>query len=509
MIRDGGVARLNSFTIKGMELAIGVFSDGSILDISNSKIESCFSGIDASGRSIIQVTNTDFIFHEDNWTKLYPAISTFGDVIYSHNGGSIDNYETGINLLYNNNLSEIEDISIKNAGTAINLDESNANINNLNIIDNYYGIYALQDSIMNESININITNSNISNNEIGVKAERFQTKVAVSDTTISNNTKYGVQVQKQATVLIGENVDFSNNSNDVYSNVLSDIVSSLFVDILPYLGDGKGIMEDFRGRNLINDQELSKIDKGLAFLCLSEIKSVKKSLGKISDLIELRKLRKIAKLTDEKFISTAKFLLSNYGDEAYQYIEKYLDDFAKAFIDNGDIVIRLSQKYGDDAAALISKHGEEAVYLIDKYGEEAVKGLKESLDIVFGTGKAGEGFLYDLVVQGLKNQHGDDIIDTIDTVKMTQKYINTAEGRRFIDVFDPVNRVAHESKVGYASLTDFIKKQVLKDAELLKSKQAEEVMWHFFKSDTTDKVGASKQLLKFLKDNGIKYIIHE
>lgn len=70
-------------------------------------------------------------------------------------------------------------------------------------------------------------------------------------------------------------------------------------------------------------------------------------------------------------------------------------------------------------------------------------------------------------------------------------------------------RTAHESKVGYVAATDFIKKQAAKDAELLATKQVDEVVWHFFRSADTQKIGPSAPLKKLLENYGIKVVIYE
>ena len=88
----------------------------------------------------------------------------------------------------------------------------------------------------------------------------------------------------------------------------------------------------------------------------------------------------------------------------------------------------------------------------------------------------------------------------------SQKCFDTSMGRRFVDQF--ADGIAHESKVGYTSLTKRIRTQILKDAELLTGGDIKGAVWHFYKSSTTGKIGASKPLLKFLGENGIKYIIH-
>lgn len=70
------------------------------------------------------------------------------------------------------------------------------------------------------------------------------------------------------------------------------------------------------------------------------------------------------------------------------------------------------------------------------------------------------------------------------------------------------DNIAHESKVGYTTLTQRVKTQILKDAELIKTEEINGAHWHFFTSGVTGKGGASQQLLDFLTENGIKYTIH-
>ena len=68
--------------------------------------------------------------------------------------------------------------------------------------------------------------------------------------------------------------------------------------------------------------------------------------------------------------------------------------------------------------------------------------------------------------------------------------------------------LAHESKVGRVTLSGFVKKQVNKDAWLLVKKYVSKVVWHFFRSAVTGKIGGSKSLLKYLRDNKIKIQYH-
>lgn len=104
------------------------------------------------------------------------------------------------------------------------------------------------------------------------------------------------------------------------------------------------------------------------------------------------------------------------------------------------------------------------------------------------TGKIGENFLKSL--GGTPNKH-----------------FPTSDGARFVDRF--VDGVAHESKVGYQTLNADIKRQIAKDAEILKaSGQVEAVVWHFFRSPITGEMGMSKQLEQALRNAGFDIVEH-
>ena len=68
--------------------------------------------------------------------------------------------------------------------------------------------------------------------------------------------------------------------------------------------------------------------------------------------------------------------------------------------------------------------------------------------------------------------------------------------------------MAHESKVGYTSLTKFVSKQIQKDALLLKEGTIKGSQWHFFRSPVTAKIGPTRPLQKALEDAGIRIVIH-
>ncbi|HYE71050.1 MAG TPA: RHS repeat-associated core domain-containing protein, partial [Aquabacterium sp.] len=71
-----------------------------------------------------------------------------------------------------------------------------------------------------------------------------------------------------------------------------------------------------------------------------------------------------------------------------------------------------------------------------------------------------------------------------------------------------LNGVAYESKVGYTSLTDFVRLQIQKDVWLREAGYVNSVEWHFFGSPITNRVGLSKPLQDELTANGIQFFVH-
>jgi len=64
----------------------------------------------------------------------------------------------------------------------------------------------------------------------------------------------------------------------------------------------------------------------------------------------------------------------------------------------------------------------------------------------------------------------------------------------------------HRAKT--VSKTQFIQKQIEKDVELVQTGKIKAAHWHFYRSPTTGKIGASRPLLKLLDDCNIKVTIH-
>ena len=88
----------------------------------------------------------------------------------------------------------------------------------------------------------------------------------------------------------------------------------------------------------------------------------------------------------------------------------------------------------------------------------------------------------------------------------SQVRFETSQGARIVDQL--VKGAAHESKVGYTTLTKSIQKQIAKDIELMSKKEIKSSTWHFFKSPVTGKGGASQPLLNELQNKGIKVVNH-
>lgn len=183
--------------------------------------------------------------------------------------------------------------------------------------------------------------------------------------------------------------------------------------------------------------------------------------------------------------------------------EKYVDPsghFVETALDVGNTFYSAYQLYQEPSwanAGYLLWNGASVVvpFVPGSYSVKAIKnadkiaeGIKISNKLAFSGGKAGEQYLAKLV--GGKSQ----------------VYFKPAgggfKGGRYVDQL--ADGIAHESKVGYNTLTQSVRTQVLKDAQLIKEGQIEGATWHFFKSANTGKIGASKQLLDFLKQNGIK-----
>lgn len=78
-----------------------------------------------------------------------------------------------------------------------------------------------------------------------------------------------------------------------------------------------------------------------------------------------------------------------------------------------------------------------------------------------------------------------------------------------VRIFDVVvDNVAHESKVGFNSLTPEVRAQINSDAYLIKTGEIKGAHWHFYPSAHTNQLGATKPLLDLLEEKGIAFTIH-
>ncbi len=170
-----------------------------------------------------------------------------------------------------------------------------------------------------------------------------------------------------------------------------------------------------------------------------------------------------------------------------------VDTYTSAFSDIQESVNTLTDanaSTADKVMAGVSLASELAPVSVGDAKEigKTVKGLTKDYSKIGATGKVGE--------EVLKQLGGD-----------SQKTFKTSQGIRRVDQFS--KGVAHESKVGYQSLTKGIKSQIQKDAELMESNAANGATWHFFESLVTGKNGPSKPLMDELRKNNIKVEIHE
>jgi hypothetical protein len=85
-------------------------------------------------------------------------------------------------------------------------------------------------------------------------------------------------------------------------------------------------------------------------------------------------------------------------------------------------------------------------------------------------------------------------------VAKNAKPLGTSIGKRVNDFI--VDGIAYEAKAGVnVGLTSSIRTQILKDAELIATKQISGAEWHFYQ-------GVQQEVLDFLASNRIKAVVH-
>ena len=141
----------------------------------------------------------------------------------------------------------------------------------------------------------------------------------------------------------------------------------------------------------------------------------------------------------------------------------------------------------ETTAYYIGEFGDAAIGIVLSLGTSAGLQAASTSTRIGATGEVGEAALREL---------GGE----------SQVFFRTSQGARYVDQM--VAGVAHESKVGYTSLTSRVARQIAKDAELVNSGQVQGAVWHFFRSPATGQVGPSGPLLTALKEAGITAIIH-
>lgn len=90
-------------------------------------------------------------------------------------------------------------------------------------------------------------------------------------------------------------------------------------------------------------------------------------------------------------------------------------------------------------------------------------------------------------------------MDVRDQVQLDRMVFDTPHGQRRIDNYLPETRQAVESKYVRITASARTKKQILKDAYLLKEGAVSEVIWVLF-------YGGSSRVMQMLKDNNIQVV---
>jgi hypothetical protein len=165
-----------------------------------------------------------------------------------------------------------------------------------------------------------------------------------------------------------------------------------------------------------------------------------------------------------------------------------------------------------DAEAHTLEH-QEAMLVIAEAIEDHVDALLGfgvgAIGQVFGKGaQTGAGSVDDIANAysriGSTGKVGEDALKLLGA--RSQAYFPTSMGGRRVDQL--VLGVAHEAKVGYVSLGKDVAKQIAKDVELVQTNAVAEVIWHFFRSPVTGRIGGSAPLYEQLRKAGIGIVVH-
>ncbi|QBE48447.1 binary toxin-like calcium binding domain-containing protein [Leucobacter triazinivorans] len=115
-------------------------------------------------------------------------------------------------------------------------------------------------------------------------------------------------------------------------------------------------------------------------------------------------------------------------------------------------------------------------------------------------GPAGEASL-----ERMLSAHGEIVETQVRASTVDCVEVCNANARIFDAVVDDV---AHESKVGFNSLTSSVRAQINSDAYLVETGVIYSAHWHFYPSAHTSQLGASKPVLDLLEEKGISFTIH-
>ena len=133
-------------------------------------------------------------------------------------------------------------------------------------------------------------------------------------------------------------------------------------------------------------------------------------------------------------------------------------------------------------------------FLVKEYAKSAIKISTSNIEFSSKMSKI-----------GASGEIGENYLKSLGGASQVHFATEVGKGGRYVDQF--VSGVAYEAKTGYTTLTESVKMQIAKDAELLansKTTGVKKVVWTFYESPVTGKAGASKPLQEALKNAGIE-----
>lgn len=333
------------------------------------------------------------------------------------------------------------------------------------------------------------------------------------DKQIANNALYKVQNAFGSAQVVADITEIALSIGIPEAGVAIDIVKGLSAVIIATNsfeenGDSRTTAISKAVYYVLKDYAVTEVMSAVSLGLLSKVSKVTKKMG-IFDNYSDDIIDKATKILDSKVSSKkiAENVFEELKEKTSKIIKKSVKDnftgkqIVNEVYENNNINKKIFRKViTDESIETAIERKKRNLLTYSSIDGKMYKELRDGLD----SGDAGERALAK-IINGVDVQNHKSMNVTFKDSK-TGKIITE---RRIIDHFDERNQIAYESKVGYVTKSSFVRKQIAKDIELLKTRQLNKVEWHFFRSSKTGKCGPSKALEKYLEDNGIKVVIHD